>query len=381
MTYPAALAELERIAASRHAAVADHRAAGAAVIAHLGADIPRPLLAAAGVVPVRLFPRSVPASRAAAASAAGVGGNDRDANDRDRSVGIDEAGAALGRTVDPKLVSIVADIVSGAIEAPVVIDHSTADHLRAHQTIGWLRHGDARPPDNVHFADLLHLVRPPTRMYNLGELRRLADWAGSRAGNDVTGGGLVAALDADERQRRATADVLALRHGSEPRLTGTQALAVVRAGWVLDAERHAQLLDTLVASARQLPAVAADRRAYVVGAAPDGDYGEIERLGLHVVGEDHDEGARFAGLSPERDGDDPLSLLADRHFAAPGSPTRVDPARRLAAIERDVDALAIDTLVVDGADAVTRWLLPALRQLATTRRCEFVEWDPRAVDR
>lgn len=375
MTAPAALAELERIAANRHTAVADQLAAGGAVIAHLGADVPRPLLAATGAVPVRLFPRG---HRAACAAP------DRAGED------IDEATAALGRTVDPRLAPLVANIASGALGAPVVIDHSAADHLRAHQTVGWLRRGGSRPNDDVHFVDLLHVDRPVTRAYDLGQLRTLAAWAGQQTGTAATDERLNAAFEAGEHQRRATAEVLALRRAAEPRLSGTQALAVVRAGSVLDAERHVELLDELVESADRLPPVAVERRAYVVGAAPDGGYESLERLGYHVAGEDHDEGARCAVAAPDQgddqdrvrdgDSDDPLALLVDRHFAAPGCPTRLDPARRIAAIERDLDTLAADTLIVDRVDAVTRWMLPALRRLAATRGCGVVEWNPRAAD-
>ena len=350
-----ALAELERIAGARddpaaRTGTAEH---GRPVIAHLGADVPRAAIEATGATPVRLFPRP---------SAAGAGAG--------------EALAALGPGVDPALVPLVDDIAARRLAVPVVVDHSADDHLRAWQTIGWLR-GEA--VTDVHLVDLLHLDRPPTHTYNRRQIEALVARLGAWTGTPVTDERLHAAIAVEIGRRRALGSVLALRHGDRPRLTGTQALAVTRAGWMIGAAEHARLLDELHVTADRLALVEQTRRALVVGGPPASGYEALEARGLHVVGEDHDEGGRAASSVARLRAADPFGALVDLHHHAPQSATRLAPERRCREIELALTNLGVDVLVVDAGDSPTRWLLPQLRQIAETRGCSVESWDPRAA--
>lgn len=216
------------------------------VVGYLGRDVPRELVAAAGLLPYRLRGAAPPSARA------------------------DEI---LGPRVERPVRSVLGELLEGRTGCDfLLLSHDSDSLVRLFTSLRVL----PGPLPEVWFLDLLHLPVETTEAYNrarLEELRGVLErWSGSSAG---TG----------ERPDEALlARVAELRR--EERLRGSDALAVAGAGEILPAADYNRLLQRLLEEDHD--SLPAGRRAYVTGsgqASPD-LYRRLEGEGMHVVGED-----------------------------------------------------------------------------------------------
>lgn len=270
---------------------------GRPVVVHTGADVPREVLLAAGFAPFRLSGR--PGFTGPAEEYCGPG-IDRVAVSR------------LARLLDGEAAAATGLVLSADDEGSVRLFL----YLRELQRVA-PRPGV--PP--LTFLDLVHLTQRTSAVYNLARLGALIEELGEWAGRPVSDDALRAAVADQDRARalvRAVGERLRSGPGG-PRLTGTEALAVIGAGSVMAPERWAAVVTGLLDTA-DLP-VHEGTRVFLTGSDHDDPaaYRVLEGLGAVVVGEDHSWGALAGEGAVGTAGDVRTAIVRSRTLAAPAS--------------------------------------------------------------
>jgi benzoyl-CoA reductase/2-hydroxyglutaryl-CoA dehydratase subunit BcrC/BadD/HgdB len=325
-----ALATLRAHYADPFAAARD--AEGCAV-GYVGTDVPRELVAAAGLLPIRL--RAVgPASPL--------------------------ADDVLGLRVDAPVRRALGALLDGTLPVDfLVVSHESDSTVRLFTSLRALARDDPSRFPPFEFVDLLHLPTQTTADYNLGRVRELATVLETWTGRTIDGAAVrVAVAEADET-RRLLRGVIALRRGGL--LSGSDALAVVGATTAMPAAAVNPLLEALLEET-DVPLPAPRRRVYLTGSAHESDavYRAIEADGSLVVGEDHGFGEALAdgAVGGADDG------LAAYYGLRSALALRNDPDARAERIAREAAAAGADVVLAwirTGDDALA-WGLPALRR-------------------
>jgi benzoyl-CoA reductase/2-hydroxyglutaryl-CoA dehydratase subunit BcrC/BadD/HgdB len=326
---------LAEYAATRYERVAARRAAGARVVGYVGADVPRELIEAAGLLPLRLAPTEV----------------------ESRS----EADAILGPGVDEPTRTILAGLLETRYPIDhLVLCHDTEQTVRLYTSFRALARRRRELPEPAFF-DLLHLPTASTAAYNsdrLAELARtLAGWAGAPIDDAELRGAIASANDGRRLLTRLD------RARSQGRVTGTQLLAAVAAGTAMTAGEHNQRIAAALGelgSAGMPPR----RRVFVLGSAnvDAAVYDALEEEHLSVVGEDHDWGAAsFDGLVSEDE--EPLAALASRYQLGCACGRRHSSDDRAAWSARAAVTAGADVALawICAGDEARLWGLPAER--------------------
>jgi benzoyl-CoA reductase/2-hydroxyglutaryl-CoA dehydratase subunit BcrC/BadD/HgdB len=259
------------------------------VVGYLGDDVPRELVAAAGLLPVRLR-GSVPSS--------------------------ERADSILGPGVDAPVRAVLAGLLEGRPRIDfLLLSHDSDSAVRLFTALRVLSRSEPLP--ELWFLDLLHLPTETTASYNHDRLCELLGVLERWSGRPVSDESVAAAAAEAAETRLLLAGVEKLRRASPARLRGSEALAVAGAVATLPAAEANRLLGELLADPPEpLPEPA--RRVFVTGSALVGTdlFRALEAHGLHVVGEHfgrHDpagvaDAARAAGaevvLAWIRSGDD-----------------------------------------------------------------------------
>ncbi len=245
-------------------------------IGYVGSDVPRELIEAHGVVPLRLAPiPGVPTSF---------------------------ADSVLGPGVDEAIRAVLAGLLEGVYPIDRVVLCHDSDHTVRLYTA--LRQLDGIDLD-LWFVDLLHLRRPASATYNRRQLAEFSTWLGG----DVDPSPVIAAAN---RARTAGVRLAALRRNGG--VAGADALAALGAGTALPAARYAELLNDAVAELER-NAGATARKVFMHGSDhyDAAVYDAIDGLGAVVVGESHGWGERLLeGRIDEIQ--DPLIALG-QHYA------------------------------------------------------------------
>ena len=228
------------------------------VVGYLGDDVPRELVAAAGLLPVRLR-GSVPSRSAPIDPRAGR---------RRAGAGRPRPGLLEGR---PRIDFLL-------------LSHDSDSAVRLFTALRVLSRTEPLP--ELWFLDLLHLPTETTASYNHDRLRELLGVLERWSGRPVSDESVAAAAAEAAETRRLLAGVEKLRRASPARLRGSEALAVAGAVDTLPAAEANRLLGELLADPPEpLPEPA--RRVFVTGSALVGTdlFRALEAHGLHVVGE------------------------------------------------------------------------------------------------
>lgn len=162
-------------------------------------------------------------------------------------------------------------------------------------------------------SELVRLKRGLEDHFGLGEISSVA---------------LRDSIDLFDRMRRLLREIYRLRQGS-PKLTGTEALEVVRAGMVMPKEEFVELLEELLGWLQDRQPVLEDcPRLLLTGSEMDDvDYVQmIEQLGAGVVADDLCNGSRYFWEEVGSEGD-PWSALAQRYLNHTPCP-RMQPSKR-----------------------------------------------------
>ncbi len=327
------------------------RAQGGRVVGLLGWTVPRELVTAAGMLPIRLSTRRLWRSRPPTAAS---------------YVPAVELTPAVSRVLSALLHDAL-DWLDG-----LVIGRDTEAHTKLFFVVRELQRTGSLPRDvPVAFFDLLRLPHRTSARYNrlrVAELLSvLADWAGRAVDDDD----LVRGMD----DRAATAASLRLlderRTAPVPSVRGSQALVAAHAAavlpgpevrrWLAGAPRPRDPNDaTCPMSSRSS---VAGPRVFVTGSSREevANYAVLERAGLCLVGEDHDWGDDGSDvLSPALD---PLDRVVDSYQLAARAAARAGLAERMARTSARVLRTAPDAVLqlVHADDEASGWELAPLR--------------------
>jgi len=228
------------------------------VVGYVGADVPRALIAAAGLHPLRLR-GSVPIT--------------------------ERADAILGPGVDAPARSVLAGLLEGRPRLDyLLLSHDSDATVRLFTALRMLV--GTEPLPELWFLDVLHLPTETTAAYNRDRLNELRDVLGRWSGRPVSDESVAAAAEEAAKTQRLLAAVDELRRTSPPRLTGSEAFAIAGATEVPAAADANRVLEKLLADppeTRPEPS----RRVFVTGSTPMGTdlFTNLEAHGLHIAGE------------------------------------------------------------------------------------------------
>lgn len=329
-------------------ALTDSAASGPDRIACLGADVPRELIAAAGMTPWRI----VPGAPRSSAALPGLG--------RRSQAVLDEA------------------VATGFDAKAIVIAHDGAEDAQLFATLRELHRTDRGPAVPFAFIDLLHLKGEPTRAYNLARLKAFRNWLEDLTGQAISQPRLADAVQhANGQKLRLGAVFVDARTNAHPTLSGSDSLDLIRAvdrlpmaaGDALVAE-----IETALQTARPLTG----RRILITGSAHETSdiYRAIEAAGVVIVGEDHAWGDAWIASVLDAD-TDPLEAISARSQAQ-RSPTPVQSsANRAKALASRAVALKVEAVLhcTLAGDEASPWDIKATREALARAGTPFLALD------
>jgi benzoyl-CoA reductase/2-hydroxyglutaryl-CoA dehydratase subunit BcrC/BadD/HgdB len=252
-------------------------ASGQPIARTLGSDAPVELVRAAGIVPVRLAAvkgSATPLADAVAGQALGIRGR-----------------RLLERLLSPDLAHV-----------PILITHADTAQPALFAALRELRRLGEPAPAQVHLLDLLHMDRASSADYNRLRLAACADWLASIGGAAANLAAMAREITASQEQAALIAHIDALRTAPQPRITGTQMLAIAGAAHFLPLDEHVAHLRAISAGADNLPECGDARRVFVTGTPHESAelYRLIENAGWHIVGENwRSEDVPVSDAAPE----------------------------------------------------------------------------------
>jgi benzoyl-CoA reductase/2-hydroxyglutaryl-CoA dehydratase subunit BcrC/BadD/HgdB len=183
------------------------------------------------------------------------------------------------------------------------------------------RPGQEMPP--VYLYDLLHTQSEESRTYGLGRTEKLKQELETMAGRAMKNFDLLRAIEESNAARAAVVRLLRLRTSAQ-RLSGTEAIPLVGAFWLMNRGEYVKLAsDAADLFERRAPMTGA--RVLVAGAPLDRAplHAAIEAHGAIVTVEDDWRGTRSAGPNIQA-GNHPMPAIFEHYFSWAPSP-RVFP--------------------------------------------------------
>lgn len=178
------------------------------------------------------------------------------------------------------------------------------------------------PPAHV----LLHPVRmdDSSIRYFAQEIRKLADALQEESGLHFTDARLAETIQRYNQTRQWLRQVYACPDSGAPFLTGSDRIALVTSGMLMDRDEYSQLLRQVVTESLSAPSTtrAIGKRIMVIGPLVDrlDLLAAIERLGASIVADDVTNGSRYFDLDVDLAGD-LYENLAKRYLRSGPSPT------------------------------------------------------------
>lgn len=325
-------------AGARPRAIAEEiRRNGGKIVWTLGWDIPRALVDASGVNPVRLVPAP-------------------------------EADPAIERLVGSTNISarglrLLTAIASLPADDAVLMSHADAEQPQVFATLRELVRVGALDIPQIHFLDLLTIDRPATRSYNEKRLEQTRAWLSSMGRQPS---GLQAAIEAENGLRHQLRDILKWRR--ERRMTGYEAHQLLAAAAILPQMELRALLPKLGSRFEaRTPDV---RLATLITGGEIEDpalIAQLEDTGLLVVGEDHGWGESRVAR--------PLDDLASSVLCPIAGPFSSTTTRAAALAAKIASVHPERVLQVRYADQQgVAWEAKAMREAAGAVPFEAVDW-------
>jgi benzoyl-CoA reductase/2-hydroxyglutaryl-CoA dehydratase subunit BcrC/BadD/HgdB len=333
-----AIEALRAAAADPEAAARAHKAAGGRVIAYLCDNVPRELIAAAGIMPLRIHGR--PAMRTGAAERV---------VDRLYPPDVTQRPAFVASMLD-----MILDGVADVADA-IVIPHNRNAVQAMHRELRDAAAADGLPIPQTWYLDKAWAPGEPARAYDAAAVDGLRARIESFAGAPIDADRLRGEIAIGNAARALGERAQGLRGAG---LAGGDALAIVAAFWALPAERFVALAEAALATVEPAPA---RTRIYLGGSPQDhpGLYDLVEACGASIVAEDHCWGARAADGVLRTDVD-PLAALAERFHAFPACSIRFPLQRTIDANLARARAARADAAIfaVAERDTVQAWETP-----------------------
>jgi benzoyl-CoA reductase/2-hydroxyglutaryl-CoA dehydratase subunit BcrC/BadD/HgdB len=155
------------------------------------------------------------------------------------------------------------------------------------------RQGLSADSPNLYLYNLMHARSPEAEHYGLERTHALIGHLENQAGRSIEPDDLARAVDESNRASHAIRTLLEFRDGSDPRLNGTEALALIGAVYFMGRAEYAQLAAEAASELSLRPPVAGAR--ILIKGSPlhhTGLHRAIEAHGAVVVAEDDWWGSR-----------------------------------------------------------------------------------------
>jgi benzoyl-CoA reductase/2-hydroxyglutaryl-CoA dehydratase subunit BcrC/BadD/HgdB len=243
------------------------------VVGYVGADVPRELIVAAGLHPLRVK-GSVPVTSR-------------------------RADEILGPGVAAPVRAVLAGLLDGRPRLDfLLVSHESDSTVRLFTALRAL----PEPLPELWFVDLLHLPTETTAEYNRARIRDLIRVLEGWSGRNVADEDIQAAKRDAATTERLLDRLSELRR--EGRIAGSDAIAAAGGASNLPGPEAHRLLEELLTERRAAPP-SSGRRVFVTGSEPDrGLYRGLEASGLQVVEDPYDADVALAWI---RSGDDALA--------------------------------------------------------------------------
>lgn len=237
----------------------------------------------------------------------------------------------------------------------------------------YLREVARQNPDRrmpcVYLFDMLHTRSPESYSYGLERTLCLKQRLEELTGRRIDDTALLHAIEESNAARKAIRKLLRLRR-QEPRVTGTEALALIGASFFIGRDAYARLADKAVEMIENRNPFAG-RRLMIEGSSLNhrGLHQALEQHGAVVVAEDDGWGSRSAGGDIADGSGDLLKAIFEKYYFDTPSP-RLFPFEFADAWFRQTSTDGIDGVVfyLPPEDSVAGWDYPRRRQYLDERR-------------
>jgi benzoyl-CoA reductase/2-hydroxyglutaryl-CoA dehydratase subunit BcrC/BadD/HgdB len=249
---------------------------------------------------------------------------------------------------------------SASLSAVVIPRTSEQEHKLYLYLREVLRQGTERAPQPILYA-LLHARSAEAQTYGLERTHDLKRTLERLTGRCIEPAPLTAAIAEGNAARQAIRGLLQQREGIAPRLSGSEALALIGAWYLMDRTEYALLAQEAVREIQLRPPLEGPRILIKGSPLDSPEFCEaIEAHGANVVAEDDWWGSRAAG----RDIDtttEPIRAIFEKYYFDAPSP-RVFPVE-IADAWFQRKALEVDGVIfyLSPEDDVIGWDYPRLR--------------------
>ena len=316
-------AKLYEVYQNRDAAAAAYKKAGGKVVAKLGFDVPDELVIAAGLMPVQVYA------------------------DPDKELVY--TNKMLEFAFDPVVRKQFEKLVDGTYKEQadfLAVSNSTDVIIRIFLYLREIHR--ALPEMQVPPVCFIDWLFTRNRMHQERNeltiklfIEQLREWTGKELSDED----IKKAARLCNENRAALRKIGALRHGDEVRISGTEALVIIGAGFFMDKKEHTALVEKLAEAAASWP-VLSGPRVFVTGSVQEdlAVYSMIEEAGAVIISEDHDWGDR----SYERDYNmkySPVRAIVDRYMLRSFSSKKAFVSQRVETLNKSVAETKADAVI------------------------------------
>ena len=331
----------------REKGAAAARAKGVKVLGELGFDVPEELVLAAGMFPVKIY--------------------------ADPAKSLEETDKYLEYSFEPVVRAQFEKIIDGTYGSQIdylAISNSTDVIIRIFLYLRELKRVEPeKPVPPITFIDWLftrHRLHQMRDEFVIDLFKKqLEEWSGK----EITDEAVREAGAVLNENRRALREMAQLRHGSEVRIGGSEAMVIIGAGFFMDKKEHTELVRQVTEDAKSWPVLEGPRVFYTGANHEDNAlYDRIESAGLVIVGEDTDWGDR----SYDRDYNPELPVIrgvVDRYLFREFSAKKAFVSQRVEALDREVNAAGAEGVIfyTNQYDEVATWDMPKQRKSLESR--------------
>jgi benzoyl-CoA reductase/2-hydroxyglutaryl-CoA dehydratase subunit BcrC/BadD/HgdB len=222
------------------------------------------------------------------------------------------------------------------------------------------------PP--IYLYDMLHTRTSESYDYGLERTLRLKERLENLTGKPINNNALRQAIEESNSARRAIRKLLCLRQ-PEPKVSGTEALALIGSSFFVSRDEYARLADQAVKLIEHRNPLSG-KRVMITGASLNhrGLHQAVERHGAVVVAEDDWWGSRSAGKDIDDGSNDLIRAIFEKHYLDTPSP-RLFPFEAADAWFQQTSADGIDGVLfyLPPEDCVAGWDYPRRRRYLDER--------------
>ena len=236
----------------------------------------------------------------------------------------------------------------------------------------YLREVARQNPNNrippVYLYDMLHTRSAESYSYGLERTLRLKERLEGLTGTTIDNMALSQAIEESNSARRAIRNLLSLRR-PEPRVSGTEAIALIGSSFLINRHAYALLAEKAVAAVEHRDPLVG-KRVLIEGASLNHRclHMALEKYGAVVVAEDDWWGSRSAGEDVSDGSSDPMRAIFEKYFLDTPSP-RLFPFEIADAWFQQASVNGIDGVVfyLPPEDCVAGWDYPRRRRYLDER--------------